>query len=299
MSHIVDANDRSFIPWELSLQPAERPAPPDRRMIRPLHLLLAIVLLVSCSDFNRALKSTDLEYKWTTAQKYYDQESWDRAIPLLEELIVLTRGTQRSEEVNYKHAKSHFAMKDYTLASYYLANFVRTFPTSKYAEECSFLSAYCYYKNSPIHELDQQDTRIAIDQMQLFMVRYPYTTLKDSCNTLIDRMRDKLELKAYEAAQQYFHMQNYQAASVSLRSFNREWPNSAFREQAMLNILQADHQLALNSIETKRKERLAEAIRSYRNFADAFPQSRSLPEADRINKELTAALERENNRPTP
>jgi outer membrane protein assembly factor BamD len=268
-------------------------------MNRPFLLLLFSFVVASCSDFNRALKSTDLEYKWTTAQEYYDKQSWDRAIPLLEELIVLTRGTQRSEEVNYKHAKAHFELKDYTLSSYYLANFVRTFPTSKYAEECSFLAAYCYYKNSPGHELDQQDTRSAIDQMQLFMVRYPRTTLKDSCNTLIDRMRTKLEVEAYDAAQQYFHMQNYQAASVALRNFNREWPNSRFREQAMLDILHADQELALNSIESKRRERLNEAIRSYRNFADAFPQSASLAEAERINKELSAALERENNRPTP
>jgi outer membrane protein assembly factor BamD len=116
---------------------------------------------------------------------------------------------------------------------------------------------------------------------------------------LIDRMRTKLEVKAYDAAQQYFHMQNYQAASVALRNFNREWPNSRFREQAMLDILHADQELALNSIESKRRERLNEAIRSYRNFADAFPQSASLAEAERINKELSAALERENNRPTP
>ena len=142
-------------------------------MMRPLVLFFTVVLLSACSDFNRALKSTDLDYKWKVAQEYYDKESWDRAIPLMEELIVLTRGTQRSQEVNYKHAKAHFNMKDYTLAAYYLANFVRTFPTSPFAEECSFLSAYCYFKNSPNFELDQADTRAAIDQMQLFMVRYP------------------------------------------------------------------------------------------------------------------------------
>jgi hypothetical protein len=53
-----------------------------------------------------------------------------------------------SEKVNYLHAKSTYGMKDYTLAAYYLANFVRTFPTSQYAEECAFLSAYCQYMNS-------------------------------------------------------------------------------------------------------------------------------------------------------
>ena len=260
-------------------------------MIRTLALILFAAHLGACSDFNRALKSTDLDLKWEVAQQYYDKESWDRAIPLLEELIVLTRGTQRSQEVNYKHAKAHFQMKDYTLAAYYLANFVRTVPTSGYAEECAFLSAYCYYKNSPNHELDQADTRAAIDQMQLFMVRYPATTLKDSCNTLIDRMRNKLEVKSFESAMQYYHMRNFQAASVAFRNFNREWPNSQYREEAMMLILRSDHEMALNSIESKKRERLQEAIRSYRNFADAFPQSPLLDEAERLHRNLTAELD--------
>jgi hypothetical protein len=33
-------------------------------MMRPLVLFFTVVLLSACSDFNRALKSTDLDYKW-------------------------------------------------------------------------------------------------------------------------------------------------------------------------------------------------------------------------------------------
>jgi outer membrane protein assembly factor BamD len=259
-------------------QNVHRPTP------RLIPLVFALLGLGACSEFNKALKSTDLDYKWKVAQDYYERGRYDQSIPLMEELIVLTRGTQRSVEVNYQHAKSHFLMKDYTLAGYYLSNFVRTFPTSPYAEECAFLSAYCYYKNSPDHELDQTDTRTAIDQMQLFMVRHPNSTLKDSCNTLIDRMRTKLEVKAFEGAMQYYHMRNFQAAGVAFRNFNREWPNSQFREEAMWLTLKSDHELAINSVEAKKRERLAEAIRSYRNFADAFPQSPLLVDAERIHR---------------
>jgi outer membrane protein assembly factor BamD len=250
-------------------------------------LVAAIVLLTSCSEFNKALKSQDVDYKQQVAEKYYAQKKYERAIPLLEELIVLRRGTAESERVNYLHAMSTFGMKDYTLAAYYLNNFVRTFPTSKYAEECAFLSAYCFYRNSPTYELDQADTRSAIDQLQLFMVRYPNTTLRDSCNTLIDRLRIKLEVKAFHAADQYFRMRNYQAAGVAFRNFVRDWPNSKFREDAMYQLLRSDHQLALNSVESKRLERVQEAIKSYHNFADAFPDSAILPDAEKIHRDLT------------
>jgi hypothetical protein len=48
--------------------------------------------------------------------------------------------------------------------------------------------------------------------------------------------------------------------------------------------LKSDHELAINSVEAKKRERLAEAIRSYRNFADAFPQSPLLVDAERIRR---------------
>ncbi|MDX9751309.1 MAG: outer membrane protein assembly factor BamD [Flavobacteriales bacterium] len=254
-------------------------------------LLLAAVLLAGCSEFQKAQKSGDVAYKSEVAEKYYAAGKHDRAVPLLEELIVLCRGAECSERVNYLHAMAHFGLKDYILSAYYLANFTRTFPKSRYAEECAFLSAYCHYRNSPAWPLDQEETRHAIDQLQLFMVRYPHTELKDSCNTLIDQLRGKLEVKAYEAARQYYHMRNYQAAGVAFRSFVRDWPNSRFREEALLRTLQADHQLAMNSVADKRGERVAEAIRSYHNFADAFPESRQKALAERIHKELNTALE--------
>lgn len=259
-----------------------------------LPLLVFATVLAGCSEFNKAMKAsgdeTGIAYKQEVAEKMMAKESWDRAIPLLEELIVLTRGTARSEKVNYLHAKSTYGMKDYTLAAYYLANFTRTFPKSQYAEECAFLSAYCQYMNSPNYELDQTDTRSAMDQLQLFLVRYPESTLKDSCNSLIDDMRTKLEVKAFHAANQYYHMRNYQAAGVAFRSFAREWPNSKYREDAMYFILQSDYNLAINSVETKKLERLKEAVRSYHNFADAFPKGALLGDAEKLYKNLEAAL---------
>lgn len=255
----------------------------------PIIFLLAIAFS-GCSEFNKALKSPDADYKLEVAEKMMARESWDRAIPLLEELIVLTRGTEKSEKVNYLHARSTYGMKDYTLAAYYLANFTRTFPTSKFAEECAFLSAYCQYMNSPNYELDQTDTRNAMDQLQLFLVRYPESSLKDSCNALIDNMRTKLEVKAFHAANQYFRMRNFQAAGVAFKNFAREWPNSKYREDAMYFTLQSDFELAINSVETKKLERLKEAIRTYHNFADAFPQSVLLEDAGKLYRNLEAML---------
>ena len=130
-------------------------------------------------------------------------------------------------------------------------------------------------------------------------MRYPTSTLKDSCNTLIDRMRTKLEVKAYHAAQQYYKMRNYRSAGVAFKNFNREWPNSRYREDAMFFTLRSDYELAINSVETKKLERLKEAIKSYHNFADAFPQSALLTDAKDLHTDIEAALAQETRTSTP
>ncbi len=250
------------------------------RTLAPLVLLA--LLLPACSEFNKALKSDDKAYKMQAAVKYYDKNDFDRAMPLLEELRQVTRGDTMYERVSYYYAKGYYGMKDYIMAGYYLDNFHKTFRNSRYAEECSFLSAICHYKESPAYELDQTDTRTAISQLELFMVRYPETALRDSCNTLIDELRAKLELKEFEAAKQYQHTRNYRSAGLAFRNFVRHWPNSRFREEALFRTLESDHDLAINSVESSQEARIEDGIRSYGNFADAFPESGRLNEAKRL-----------------
>ncbi|MCB9170157.1 MAG: outer membrane protein assembly factor BamD [Flavobacteriales bacterium] len=256
-----------------------------------MFLALFGALLAGCSDYYKAMKSDDLDLKLATADTLFRSGKYERAIPLLEELSALTRGTSISERVQYYLAKSYFGMKDYTLGGFYLATFTKTFPTSRYAEECAFLAAYCFYKNSPDYELDQGDTQAALDALQLFLVRYPASDRKDTCNALIDVLRDKLERKDYAGAEQYVQLRNYQAAGLALDEFLKRWPNSRFREEAMFLMLTSAQKLAAGSVPAKKEQRLREAIRTYHNFADAFSESRYLAEAKRMEASLEAQLD--------
>lgn len=283
-------------------------------MRHTLLFLLIAALLSACSDFNKAVKSKDKAYKMQVAEKYCAiadkklppnatkrerrkqrhaaSNASERALPLLEELIVLTRGDTAFERVSYLYAKSYYGIGDYILGGYYLENFVHTFPASRYAEECSFLSAICQYRESAEYELDQGSTTNAIDQFQLFLARYPETTLQDSCNVLIDQLRAKLEKKEHANAMLYLKTRNYEAAGLALREFLKHWPNSPFREDAMYNLLVADHQLALNSVEQKRLARAQAGMRSFDTFADAFPQSERLKQAQQMRQDLLELQER-------
>jgi len=261
------------------------------RMSRYLFLAILPLILIACSDYNRALKTGDRNYKLKYADEYFEKDDYMKALPLYEECIPLFRGLTQSEHVYYRYAYCHYGIEDYYLASYYFRTFAKTYPTGQYAEEASFLSALCHYKNSPRWSLDQTDTKRAIDEMQIFMNRYPHSPKKDTCNVLIDELRYKLEVKQYKTAVQYYKTRKYRAAVIALENVLREYPNSEYREDIMYYQLKANFDLATHSVEHKKKERLKNTIGSYHKFVDRYASSKKINEAESIYNECIKLLE--------
>ncbi len=225
--------------------------------------------------------------KYNLAMKLYEEGECLKAISLFEQLIPIYRMTEKGEEVYYHYAMSQYCQKAFYLAEFYFKNYVKNYPNSERAEECAFLSAYCMVKLSPDFSLDQTDTRNAINNLQLFLERYPNTEKRDTCNTIIDGMRAKLEKKSFEKARLFYRMENYQAASVALKNTLKEFPDTKNRELIMSMVVISDYRLAANSIESKKCERFENTIKSYHKFVDSYSTSAKLPELEKyFNKSL-------------
>ena len=172
------------------------------------------------------------------------------------------------------------------MAAYYFKNFIKTYPTSSHAEECAFLTAYCYYLNSPEPSLDQSNTLKAIEELKLFANRYPKSDKVAECNNLIDMLRDKLEVKAFNNSKLYFHLTYYKAAVVAFNNLIKDYPDTRFKEEAYFFILKSNYLLALNSIESKRKERFENTLSAYNDFEEYRPLVAELGE---VNPNETAS----------
>ena len=241
---------------------------------------IAVVLLagVSCSQYQKTLKSDDLEYKYEQATKYYEDGEFFKAMTLYEELIGLYRGLGKAEQIYYYYAYCHYYLEDYIMAGFYFKNFIRTYPNSTHAEESMFLSAYCYYLNSPPPSLDQTSTYKAINEMQLFANRYPKSEKVSECNDLIDVLRDKLEKKAYDNSKLYFNLREYKASIVAFNNVIKDFPDTQYKEQVLFFILKSNYLWAVNSIDSKKKERLDETIEAYEKFESCHPPVAELGE---------------------
>ena len=245
----------------------------NRKFTYLLFFAAVAILFSACSDYNKLLKSSDYKLKYDAAVKYYDQKEFGKAIPLLEELLSVYRGTDKAEKIMYYYAFSVFSNSEYLLAGYHFNNFVKTFPGSDKSEECAFMYAYCFYLESPRYTLDQTDTKNSIKELQLFINRYPNSSRIAECNNLITTLRSKLEQKYFEIAKQYYFLEDYKASIVTFESTLKEFPDTKYREEILYLILKANFKFANRSIEKKKEDRLKSTIAACNKYISYFPEN--------------------------
>jgi outer membrane protein assembly factor BamD len=168
------------------------------------------------------------------------------------------------------------------LAGYYFKNYTLTYPNGRHKEECLFMSAKCYYLDSPEPTLDQANTHKAIDELQLFINRYPNSEKISECTELMEKLRDKLEIKSYLQAKLYYDISEYKAAIQAVKVSINEYPDSQYREDLKFISLKSSYLLAENSIVAKKRERYSKTVNDYHAFITEFPESKFLKDAERI-----------------
>jgi len=236
-------------------------------------VLIILVLLTSCGEYEKLLKSTDYDLKKNKAKEYYNAGQYVKATELLTQILPRFRATDEAEELNWINAQSYFGMKDYFMAGSYFKTFIDQFPFGKHAEEANYMAALCDYNISPRPELDQENTRNAIEGFNVFLAKYPNSSRAESCRNMIKDLQDKLVEKSYLSAKLYYDMKQYKAAIVALTNSLKEYATSKYREQLMYLKLNSLFQYAEFSLAAKQKERYQATLDDYYSFMEEFPKS--------------------------
>lgn len=271
-----------------------------------LPFVLFFLLLGSCSEYNKVLKSEDYDAKWKMANELYDKglspkvdetgqpkkkkngeikmntNSLLHSISLYEQIYQRMPKTGEGELAYYRIGKAYYHSKDFVMAGYYLGAFAQRYPYSAKTEEAMFLSAVCSVQNSPEYSLDQNETNLAIKNLQTFVDAYPNSILVDSCNHVMDRLRLKLEKKDFEAVKGYAKTENYRAAVTSAEAYLEKFPLSKFNEEVSFILVENSFLLSKNSIETKKIERFEKTKETCLKFANDFPNSEHINQVKKI-----------------
>ena len=245
-------------------------------------LLILAVALFSCSEFQKTLKSDDIDKKFDAAIAYYKDQDYYRAGLLLEELIPITRGTANAEISLFYYAYCHYYQNQLYLATFYFENLLSTYPRSEYAEEAQYMAAKSKYEGTPKYNLDQSSTQSTLADLQSFINKYPNSQYVRSSETMMENLNARIEQKAFESAVLYHKLGYYKSAVITLDHFKNDFPTSKFLEEATFIRLESQFKLAKLSVEDKKDERFREAITFYQDFVDTFPNSKFARQAENI-----------------
>ncbi|HOU03700.1 MAG TPA: outer membrane protein assembly factor BamD, partial [Bacteroidales bacterium] len=86
---------------------------------RLIILLSVLVLLSSCGEYNKLLKSSDYELKKTKTKEYFEAGKYVKTTELLAQIIPRFRATDDAEDLNWMNAQAFYGMKDYMSAGAY------------------------------------------------------------------------------------------------------------------------------------------------------------------------------------
>ncbi|MDG1292179.1 MAG: outer membrane protein assembly factor BamD [Flavobacteriaceae bacterium] len=235
--------------------------------------LTMILLISSCNEYQKVLNNEDMNVKYKAAEEYYNNAEYRRANRILEQLVPAYRGKPQAERLVYFFADSYFQTKNYYLASYQFESFLKSFPKSQKLEEATFFAAKSHYMMSPTFSLDQEETNTAIEKLQIFMNNYPKSKFTDECNQLISELQNKIEKKEFEIAKQYYNIYDYRAAIKSLDNFVGEFVGSKFREEALYYKFLSSYEIAINSVESKKLQRLSDLKQLHNNIVRYYPET--------------------------
>src|SRR5690606_41302222 len=97
------------------------------KKLKLLVLLVAGLVLTSCSEYQKALKNEDVKVKYEVAEKLYEEKKYKKAIRLFEQISPNYTGKPQSERIYYFLDNCYFNVVDYYLVAYQMKRFAKSY----------------------------------------------------------------------------------------------------------------------------------------------------------------------------
>ncbi len=253
--------------------------------------LLFPLLLTGCGTYQEALKSKDPEYKYQLALEYFNQEQYVKCQTLLDDVSAYYKGTERAQEVLIYLGRAYMGQKNYESASEYFQAYTRNYPKGKYVIEARFQIGHCFYLDSPDARLDQDKTNKAIEFLTQFIDLYPESPYVEQAYKELNEMYDKLAYKEYLNAKLYYNLgtylgNNYLSCEITAKNAMKKYPGNSYQEELSWLIFTSKYQQLVNSVESKKADRLQDAEDEYYSFRTEYPDSKHTAQAEKIFKDI-------------
>ena len=208
--------------------------------------------------------------KWVTAREFYKQLTETYTQSPLRPDAKLAIGD------SYLGEGSPEAL---VLAINEFQEFLAFYPTHARADYSQYKMAMAHFRQMRAPQRDQTETRDTIHELELFVTRYPNSTLMSEVQGKLREAKDRLSEADFEVGVFYFRQRWYPGAIDRLRALLKEDPEFTGRDGVYFYLAESLTKVA----------RPAEALPYYERLIAEFEQSEHLEEARKRVDEIKAA----------
>ena len=265
----------------------------------PAKIFIALMLLttVSCSEYNKLLKSGSNKQKYDKALEYFNAGKYSRSLTLFKDIEHIFSQSDQADTVAFYTSLCSYKMGDFETSSQQFDEFRRRFGRSPFLEESEYYFAKGFYYLSPKPENDQSFTFQAMQAISEYLDRYPKSQKRDELLENMIELRQKLYDKAFLNAKLYYDVGYYNSAVTALRNAILKYPESNHREELAYLIVSAQCLYARNSVPALQRQRYLDTQNAYYSFIDEYPESKYRKEADKMQDEAKKFLEKYKEKP--
>lgn len=252
-----------------------------------------VALLFNSCAYQRLLKSKDYAFKLRKADEYYDNAKYEKAQRMYLEVSPFFKASDKYEYIAYRYAHCSFLLKDYSSSQVMFKDYLAAFPSSEHSGQAEYLQAKSFYLAStegPYH-LDPTNTNKAMNTLRVFLQNHPGTPFYAEATDMILRCMSRLELKDLRAAEQYYNMEQYNAAGIYYGQLTQKYPESLRVDEYKFLSIEAFYKFAQLSVLSRKKERYERVIKEYEDFVNRFPESKFSVRANVIYNTSVRAVE--------
>ncbi len=235
-------------------------------------------LMYGCSGSSGSdIKTDDPEQAFRIAKAKYDDKDYLDAIEDFSFIKIKFPGTSVADKTQYYLGASYYYRDEYILAAYEFESFLKNYPLSPLMPQNRYMLGLCYYNLSPKYSLDQEYTRYAIEELQLFVELYPQDKNASDAEAKLKELKDKMAYKLYRTGLLYMKLEDYKAAALYFKNVYEEYVDSDWADDAMLGQVDA----LINAKKTDEAKTVLE------RFYKLFPKSNLKSKADNLKRSLS------------
>jgi outer membrane protein assembly factor BamD len=220
-------------------------------------------------------ESADMAYDH--AMESYQKGDYKEAGRWFQRVIFNYPGDELIDKAMFYLADSYFRDKDYLMAANEFKRVSSEFPDEPLAMQSLYKLGICYSRLSLDYELDQTDTRRAVDTFNSLIERFPRSEFSDSARVRISALQAKLAHKEYENGHFYYKRHYYDSAIIQFETLRQEYPDNPWLPPTLYYLSKAYEKLELNE----------DADKTRRELIESFPES---DEAKKIMQEFPSLV---------